>query len=432
MPPTATEQEISDKNEALNREFLELAQDPNQDPFVINKMVDLQIAINLNNASLLENTDANKTLMLDQAFDALSGMVQFGRSVLKAQIEAQAQEYRRQFAELYYDVTGNELNLDDPDLDEQLENEKFARNNETNRRKVKNKATTLVRNIMRSIDTGIIGTAEALDGLMDRISSLPGELFGGRAQVLVTDKIDAASREFKKRRLVLSTLLDKEMANYLGANWRKRNKEFSQLQATGIYKNPDRVTKAQQEYDKDPKSVDKKQRLDKIINEEELYQSQNQLYYMYNQFKDPANRGAFEAMYGEQTDRIMKEIEKYIDPDLKKFADWQVNVLYPALYTHYNEAYKKIYRTDLPMNKYYAGYLVREGTTPNELDLLGDQGIMQTAVGSASTKARSRNNKKIVYTDGTTALTSYIDDMEYFLLIPQLLEIYTSFSATSI
>ncbi len=429
LPPTATEQEISDKNEALNREFLELAQDPNQDPFVINKMVDLQIAINLNNASLLENTDANKTLMLDQAFDALSGMVQFGRSVLKAQIEAQAQEYRRQFAELYYDVTGNELNLDDPDLDEQLENEKFARNNETNRRKVKNKATTLVRNIMRSIDTGIIGTAEALDGLMDRISSLPGELFGGRAQVLVTDKIDAASREFKKRRLVLSTLLDKEMANYLGANWRKRNKEFSQLQATGIYKNPDRVTKAQQEYDKDPKSVDKKQRLDKIINEEELYQSQNQLYYMYNQFKDPANRGAFEAMYGEQTDRIMKEIEKFIDPDLKKFADWQVNVLYPALYTHYNEAYKKIYRTDLPMNKYYAGYLVREGTTPNELDLLGDQGIMQTAVGSASTKARSRNNKKIVYTDGTTALTSYIDDMEYFSAYSSAIrDIYKLFS----
>lgn len=414
LPPTATEEEISDKNEALNREFLELAQDPNQDPFVVNKMVDLQIAINLNNASLLENTDANKTLMLDQAFDALSGMVQFGRSVLKAQIEAQAQEYRRQFAELYYDITGNKLNLDDPDLNEQLENQKFARNNATNRKKVKNRAATLVRNIMREIDNFFFGSQEALDGLMDRISSLPGELFGGRAQVLVTDKIDAASREFKKRRLVLSTLLDKEMANYLGANWRKRNKQFSQLEATGIYKNPERVAKAQQEYDKDPTSVDKKQKVDNIIDEEEIYQSQNQLYYMYNQFKDPANRGAFEAMYGEQTDRIMEEIENYIDPDLKRFADWQVNVLYPALYTHYNEAYKKIYRTDLPMNKYYAGYLVREGTAPNELDLLGDQGIMQTAVGSASTKARSRNNKKIVYTDGTTALTNYIDDMEYF------------------
>ena len=414
LPPTATEEEISDKNEALNREFLELAQDPNQDPFVVNKMVDLQIAINLNNASLLENTDANKTLMLDQAFDALSGMVQFGRSVLKAQIEAQAQEYRRQFAELYYDITGNKLNLDDPDLNEQLENEKYARNNATNRRKVKNKAANLVKNIMREIDNFFFGSQEALDGLMDKISSLPGELFGGRAQVLVTDKIDAASREFKKRRLVLSTLLDKEMANYLGANWRTRNKQFSQLKATGIYKNPERVAKAQQEYDKDPTSVDKKQKLDKVINEEEIYQSQNQLYYMYNQFKDPANRGAFEAMYGEQTDRIMEEIENYIDPDLKRFADWQVNVLYPTLYTHYNEAYKKIYRTDLPMNKYYAGYLVREGTAPNELDLLGDQGIMQTAVGSASTKARTRNNKKIVFTDGTTALTSYIDDMEYF------------------
>ena len=414
LSPNATEQEISDKNEALNKEFLELAQDPNQDPFVINKMVDLQIAINLNNAALLENTDSSKTLMLDQAFDALTGMVKFGRGVLQAQIEAQAEEYRRQFAELYFDITGNELNLDDPDLNEQLEREKFAKNNEANRKKVQSKATTLVKNIMRAIDTGVIGTAEALDGLMDRISSLPGELFGGKAQVLVTEKIDAATREFKKRKLALSAMLDQEMANYLGTNWRKRNKEFSQLTPTGIYKNPARVNEAQDALQKDPKSVEKAQTLARVLNEEEIVQSQNQLYYMYNQFKDPSNKGAFQSMYGDQTDRIMKEIENYIDPDLKRFADWQVNVLYPALYTHYNEAYKKIYRTDLPMNKYYAGYLVREGTTPNDLDLLGDQGIMQTAVGSASTKARSRNNKKIVFTDGTTALTSYIDDMEYF------------------
>ena len=67
------------------------------------------------------------------------------------------------------------------------------------------------------------------------------------------------------------------------------------------------------------------------------------------------------------------------------------------------------------MNKYYAGYLVRDGVPdPKQLDLLGDQGIMQTAVGSASTKARTNNNLKIKPTDGTTAMTNYIDDMEYF------------------
>tara|TARA_Y100001980_G_scaffold40937_1_gene18238 strand:- start:84 stop:2087 length:2004 start_codon:yes stop_codon:yes gene_type:complete len=184
---------------------------------------------------------------------------------------------------------------------------------------------------------------------------------------------------------------------------------------TAIYKNSERVTKAEAALQKDPTSIEKNNAYTQALNEEELILSQNQMYYLYNQFKDPANRKAFENMYGDQVDRVMQEIENKIDPDLKNFADWQVNVLYPTLYKHYNKTYKQIYRTDLPMNKYYAGYLVRDGVPdPKQLDLLGDQGIMQTAVGSASTKARSNNNLKIKPTDGTSALTNYIDDMEYF------------------
>lgn len=415
LPDTATEEQISERNKTLNSEFEKLAQDQNTDPFVVNKMVDLQIAINLNNALLMADNDLNKTESLDQALEALTGIIQEGRGILKSQIQKQAEEYRRQFGELYYDITGNKLNLDDPDLNEQLENEQYARNNEKTRRTLKNKASTLVKNIMNRIDLGVVNTAEALDGLMDKISSLPGEMFGGRAQVLVTERVDAASREFKKRKLFLSAMLDMEMAKYLGKNWRSRNKEFSQLVPTAIYKNSDRVNKAEAELKKDPTSIEKNNAYTKALNEEELILSQNQMYYLYNQFKDPANRKAFINMYGAEVDRVMQEIENKIDPDLKKFADWQVNVLYPMLYKHYNKTYKKIYRTDLPMNKYYAGYLVRDGVPdPKQLDLLGDQGIMQTAVGSASTKARSNNNLKIKPTDGTSALTNYIDDMEYF------------------
>ena len=415
LPDTATEEQISERNKTLNEEFEKLAKDQNTDPFVVNKMVDLQIAINLNNALLMADNDLNKTESLDQALDALTGIVQEGRGILKSQIQKQAEEYRRQFAELYFDITGNKLNLDDPDLNEQLEKEQYARNNEKTRRKLKNRVATLVSNIMNRIDLGVINTAEALDGLMDKISSLPGEMFGGRAQVLVTDRIDAASREFKKRKLFLSAMLDEQMAKYLGKNWRSRNKQFSQLVPTAIYKNSERVNKAEAALQKDPTSIEKNNAYTQALNEEELILSQNQMYYLYNQFKDPANRKAFENMYGDQVDRVMQEIENKIDPDLKNFADWQVNVLYPTLYKHYNKTYKQIYRTDLPMNKYYAGYLVRDGVPdPKQLDLLGDQGIMQTAVGSASTKARSNNNLKIKPTDGTSALTNYIDDMEYF------------------
>ena len=85
-------------------------------------------------------------------------------------------------------------------------------------------------------------------------------------------------------------MLDMEMAKYLGKNWRSRNKEFSQLVPTAIYKNADRVNKAEAELKKDPTSIEKNNAYTKVLNEEEIIQSQNQLYYMYNQFKDPANR----------------------------------------------------------------------------------------------------------------------------------------------
>tara|TARA_R100001460_G_scaffold36444_2_gene69955 strand:- start:3469 stop:11379 length:7911 start_codon:yes stop_codon:yes gene_type:complete len=415
LSESATEEEISERNKVLNTEFLKLAQDPNQSPDVINKMVDLQIAININNALLMGDTDLNKTEALDQAFEGLVGLVQEGRGILKAQIEAQAQEYRRQFGELYFDITGNKLNLDDPDLQEQLDKESKGRKTEKERKALSNRASTIVNNIMRSIDNGVIATAEALDGLMDRISSLPGELFGGRAQVLVTERIDAATREFKKRKLELSVMLDAEMSRYLGKNWRQKNKEFSQLTPTQIYIDSDRVKKAEDALQKDPNSIEKNNAYTKALNEEELILSQNQMYYLYNQYKDPANKKAFEKMYNGQDVRVMNEIENKLNPKLKEFADWQVNVLYPTLYKHYNKTYKQIYRTDMPMNKFYAGYLNREGQgDPERMDLLGDQGVMQTSVGSASTKARSKNNKPIIPTDGTTALTSYIDDMEYF------------------
>ena len=57
--------------------------------------------------------------------------------------------------------------------------------------------------------------------------------------------------------------------------------------------------------------------------------------------------------------RVMKELEAKLDPKVKEFADWQVDVLYPSLYEEYNNTYKKLYRTDLPWNKFYAGYNIQ-------------------------------------------------------------------------
>ena len=46
------------------------------------------------------------------------------------------------------------------------------------------------------------GSAEAMDGLMDRLDKLPGDMFGGNLQELITNKVDASTRKFKERMLI--------------------------------------------------------------------------------------------------------------------------------------------------------------------------------------------------------------------------------------
>ena len=57
----------------------------------------------------------------------------------------------------------------------------------------------------------------------------------------------------------------------------------------------------------------------------DIIMSQNQMAYMYNQYKDPANHPSFEQTYGEDYVRVMKDITNNLDPKVKEFADWQVN-----------------------------------------------------------------------------------------------------------
>ena len=52
-----------------------------------------------------------------------------------------------------------------------------------------------------------INRSEALDGLMDLISTVPGEMFGGELQTLVTQRIDDASIEYKGRRMKMEAMI---------------------------------------------------------------------------------------------------------------------------------------------------------------------------------------------------------------------------------
>ncbi len=414
LPETATSEEILAANEKLLTQYNKLDADPEQTSEIVEQMTELMIAMNINNSYLMEDTNIDKVAALDAVSQFISDLVTEGKTRLKAEMAAQSEEYKRQFAELYEDITGDKVDFKDSSWIEKLKSKQRIEGLNADRDKVQNNISQFRKKVANSITSIFINTAESLDGLMDMISKMPGEMFGGKSQQLVTERIDASSRVFKARRMLVETMLREAMQKYYGPKWKKKAREFRKSKVTGIYINQNEVQEAQDEYNKD-KTLENKQKLEKAVRDNELVLSQNQMYYYYNQYKDPANHGAFQNMYGVNYARVMEDMTNAIEPEVKKFADWQVEVLFPSLYNHYNSTYRKIYRTNMPQHENYAGRIFREGVIPEPMDLISGVGVpFNNNVGTASTKVREETNAKIQKTDGSDALFTYLYDMEYF------------------
>lgn len=408
----ATAEDIATANAALMDIYNDLDINPEQTSEMRDQMVDIEVAMALNNSRVMDDTDIHKASELDLVNNTLSQMIEFGVSSLKAQLEEAHNEYVRQFEYIYEDITGETIDMSQEDAQEKLEKSQRERGTEAQRDRVKGRIRKALSGIGESI-TKVFTSTEALDGLMDKISSLPGEMFGGRTQELVTDKIDESSRKFKTRRMLTEAVVHSKLEDIFGPKWKSIVREHRKIKATGIYQDIDAYNRAVEAYEANP-NKDTKKALEKEIKKNELILSQDQMYYLYNQYKDPANKKSFEKTFGPQYERVMQELTDKLDPNVKQFADWQVNEFFPELYEHYNDVYKKIYRTNLPWNRFYAGRLYRDGVVEEPLDLLADQSVYNTSVGAASTKNRIQNNHAIKKMNGTDALFSYLNDMEYF------------------
>ena len=425
--------DIIKANEKLNKKYSELEKDPNQTDDIRSKMVDLEIIMDYNNSLLMDDNDLVKVQSLGSVDTALKQLVKFGRSSLKQDLDESHKEYTRQFEYVYEDVVGEPINMSDKNAKQKLNKAKRIRGNASQRKSVVGKTKYALNSIIENI-TNIFTSAESLDGLMDKISSLPGEMFGGRTQEIVTERVDSSSIKFKRRRMIVEMAIKSKLQDIYGKSWKKESRKSRVISSTGIYIDSKEVSDAKKAYKENPNSKTKKD-LENSIIANELILSQNQMYYLYNQFKDPANLGSFANKYSlefiEKNDnakdikaknkinqdnakRVMEELESKLTPEIKEFADWQVEEFFPELYDVYNNVYKKIYRTNMPWNEHYAGRIYREGVDIEPLDLLSVTSYGNTSVGSPSTMARKKNSLKIEAMDGTDALASYLNDMEYF------------------
>ena len=335
-------------------------------------------------------------------------------------------------------------------------------------RSVKRKMAVAAKGMLRFLDHNIVATAEDLSGLMDRVLRSTGDLFGGPLMEFVADSVRASTREFKKQRRLQQGIFYDKYEEIYGKKWRKAVRQNSVINPLDIYysKKAHDILVEQKEKIKKSNASERTQKdlilhIDKQILRNQLELSQNQMYYIYNQFKDPALRylngvdgdasktldntfspdrglktmllyefdskgnlivdsnGEFkvsqQAVQGDAAN-VLSKIEEALDDKVKEWADWQVDVYYPSVYSRYNDVYKNIYRTAMPQNQYYAGRLFREAPEQAEpiTVLPVDKNGAYNPIAPQSTKARLASDKGIHFADGDNAMVNYMRDMEYF------------------
>jgi hypothetical protein len=173
----------------------------------------------------MSDTQASKVDALDAVLENLEALITKGRSELAEMLEAQKAEENRQLEEAYYDITTDIIDMSDPDADKILDLAKRKNASEAKRKSVEDGLKNWFSKLNEGI-TNIFHRAGSLDVLMDAISMLPGELFGGRMQELVTERIDKSSIRFKARRLLYNEVLTNKLEEIYGKDFYEKCKSY--------------------------------------------------------------------------------------------------------------------------------------------------------------------------------------------------------------
>ena len=403
-----TTQEMLDK---INKELNELTIIPNPSSQQLDLIAAYEIAREYVEASAMDDTNPVKTENLIDVYKNLDSLVERGKSEKREAAEKRAAEYSKEEREALLDTLEKKMRdtlikyKDEAGVEQQIRladaiafekdspprkaAEAFlrakARTSNTSARKAVGR---FVKSFRTGLDKFIFGQYAVAD-LVDIISKSAGKMMGGKLQDLITNRLDASSRLFKKRKMQNQSMIEAKLMDLYGKDWMKelsKNRMENDMPFAGVDGEPYRF-------------------------------SQDQLMYLYNQFQDPANRPAFESFFEDANmslDKIMEKIEEELAPQLKDFADWQRNELFPSLYKEYNETYKDIYGTNMPWNQHYAGRMYYRGEGIEQYDLLTNPNAYQQSIGGASTKIRLGSKKPIDPMNGMDVLMTYLTDMEHF------------------
>ncbi len=376
---------IQDKNQSIIEAIDELQSKTDLSQSDIEQIVNLETALAYNEASEMDEQNPSRLFNLMNVDMNLSSIIEEGKTQRAAQVAEDVERRREIISKGFEDITGmpyTDVSGIESEADRKAVMDQKIKNNAILAAKAREREAT--NKFVSSIRT-FIAKNEDLDGLVDIVSKSTGDFLGGSLQEIISDRLFDSSIEYKRRNLELKETLSNKLQELFGKNFSKTLKKFS-------------------------KETENLQIADDVT----IPISQNKLMYLYNQYKDEANHPGFESQFGSNYAEIMERAEQMLDPRLKEFADYQVDELFPQLYNDYNEVYRKIYRTNLPWNRKYAGRLYRVGDPFENLDLLASPQAYKASIAGASTKARVKNKRPIEITDGMDMLYSYLNDMEFF------------------
>lgn len=370
---------VEERVDSLQKQIDELNSKEELSVEDMTKIVDLNIAMQYNQSMLLENDNIYKTAALDNVHNSLGEIITFGRAVLQDRINKRHKSYVEQLERAYYDITGNKI-----DMSQEGAKEKLAEMSRGIRNKAKkDRVDRRVRGIFQKLKSSLNGGIQDLSGYMNIISTLPGEMFEGEMQDMVTDRVDSSTRMYKGRMLQIKEVLETKLREIYGRGWEKEIQESR-------------------------KSIEE---TEAILG----YQlSRDEIIYLYNQYRDPSNHSNFEAQYGGKYSEKMDKLFEFLTEEDKAFADYQVNELFPSLYEYYNPIYKRIYDAEMPWSMVYAGPLRYDGGTETAFDLLQGTTSFQKSMAPGSAIKRVNNKRKISEESNINNMFSYIQEMEYW------------------
>lgn len=443
----STEEKVDEKGEKNRVKKSTFSKDDLQ------TMAEITIAMQINTSFTQEMNDSNKTTQLSSIISSLKQIEESGKANFEYELLQDAIQYRENERAVYKDMTGIDIDakqslidqgIPENEITEFMVNEEFQKIKKDVSLDTKESGGLRVEGVIKrfkgslnslatKIEQGLFGSAEDMTGLIDRISTQPGEIFEGATQELTQKKIRSSSRVYKSRMIGQQLSLSNKMTELFGNKWVNINRKNSQMTESIVRsKVKDDLLQGQLKEAQENKTLKKGERtalinsIQKEIDQNTVNLSQNQLLYYYSQMQDPSLEGSMINTFNptrkgnivfdnEFKSRIEQEISDKLDERLKDLSEWMIKDYYPSSYDHYNNTYKKIYRTDMPWNQNYAGRVYRQNENDMEaLDLLADSQSWITNVGSASTKVRMQNTNEIEKTDGIDALLNYTKDMEYF------------------